>query len=96
VEWSYFRIDIFDELADSGVLNKEVVTSGDVFHDVSLDHLVLQDGDAVVDLVPASENSFFLRPRTGSQNKLEWADLGELFPARLTPICKTGNCPSGL
>ena len=45
----YFRVDVLDELADSLILNKEVVTAGDVLHDVSLDHLVLKHGNPVVD-----------------------------------------------
>lgn len=46
---SYFRINVFDEFADAGVLDEKVVASGDVLHDVTLDDLVLEDGDAVVD-----------------------------------------------
>ena len=49
VKASHLRVDIFDEFADTLILNEEVVTSRDVFHDVTFDDLVLENGDPVVD-----------------------------------------------
>ncbi len=63
---TYLRIHIFDEFADALILNKEVVTSGDVFHDVTFDDLVLENGDPVVD-----QNRRRGRLKVGSVEKIK-------------------------
>ena len=41
--------EVLYESGDVLILNKEIVTTGNVLHDVSLDLLVLEDGIAIVD-----------------------------------------------
>ncbi len=46
---TYLGVDVLDELAHALVLDEQVVTTGDLLHDVTLDALVLEHRNSVVD-----------------------------------------------